>query len=85
MKSFWQTLTPKEQTIIEESAQEAAQFHRDLLRENESKMIKELEEAGMEIIYPDTAPFKEKVDGVYDSFRNLYGDEIVDRILEAAE
>lgn len=84
-EEFWQTLTPEEQTIIKESAQEAAQFHRDLLVENEDKMLEELQDSGMEVIYPDLEPFEEKVDGVYESFRNEVGDEVVDRVVEAAE
>ncbi|MFD1851851.1 TRAP transporter substrate-binding protein [Oceanobacillus bengalensis] len=84
-EDFWQSLTAEEQQIIEESALETAQFHRDLLRENEETMISELEAAGMGIIYPDTEPFKAKVDGVYDSFRENYGDDLLDKVLGAVE
>lgn len=82
---FWQKLTLGEQTIIEESSLEAAQFHRDLLRENEDEMIKELQDVGMEVIYPNTELFKEKVDVVYKSFKKQFGDDIVDNVLEATE
>lgn len=82
---FWQSLTQEEQIIIEESAIEASQFHRELLRENEEKVIEELRQEGMEIIYPENEKFEEKVDSVYELFRKEVGDEIVDRVLEAAQ
>ena len=79
-QEFWQTLTVEEQAIIEESALDSAQFHRDLLRANEEKMIQELKDAGMEVIYPSTELFREKAEVVYDDFKKQYGDEIVDRV-----
>ncbi len=84
-EEFWQSLTAKEQAIIEESALEAAQFHRNLLTENEEKMIEELEEAGMTIVYPDTELFKERIDRVYEAFKGRFGDEFVDQVIQAAE
>ena len=79
-EEFWQTLTQEEQEIIEESALDSAQFHRDLLRANEEQMIQELEDAGMEVIYPSTELFKDKVEVVYDDFKKRFGDEIVNRV-----
>lgn len=84
-EEFWQSLIPEEQTIIEESTRESAQFHRDLLRENEDIMIKELQDAGMEVIYPENERFKEKVDVVYESFRKQFGNELVDRVMRATD
>ncbi|WP_080874070.1 TRAP transporter substrate-binding protein [Oceanobacillus timonensis] len=83
---FWQSLTPEEQDIIEESAVETAQYHRDLLRENEAKMIEELEEQGMTVIEnPDTEAFEEAGEAVYEQFRNAYGDELLDQVLDEIE
>lgn len=84
-EEFWQTLGQEEQAIIEESALETAQFHRDLLKENETKMIEELQEAGMTVIEPDTELFREKVNQVYESFKASFGEEFVDEVIQAAE
>ncbi|WP_077601721.1 TRAP transporter substrate-binding protein [Oceanobacillus sojae] len=85
-EEFWQSLTPEEQQIIEESASETAQFHRDLLQENEAKMIEDLKEQGMTVIEdPDVEAFKEAGEPVYEQFRKSYGSELLDQILEATE
>lgn len=84
-EEFWQSLTTEEQAIIEESALESAQFHRDLLRKNEEDMIKTLESEGMKIVYPDTEPFKEKANAVYEAFKHQFGEELVNDVVEAAE
>ncbi|QQK76522.1 TRAP transporter substrate-binding protein [Salicibibacter cibarius] len=83
-EDFWQSLSTEEQEILNNSAEEAAQFHRETQRENEEKMLAELEEDGMEIVEPDTSLFEDEIDPVYNSFRQAYGDELVDRIIEAA-
>lgn len=85
-EEFWQSLTAEEKEIVEESALETAQFHRDLLQENETKMIEDLKDQGMTIIEePNIEAFKEAGEPVYDQFRNNYGSELLDRILEVTE
>ncbi|WP_156854914.1 TRAP transporter substrate-binding protein [Oceanobacillus sp. AG] len=84
-EEFWQGLTEEEQQIIQESAEETAQFHRDLLKENEVKMIEELTASGMTVIEPEMELFSEKVDRVYESFKYSFGEELVNEVLEAAE
>jgi TRAP-type transport system periplasmic protein len=84
-EEFWQALTPEEQKIIEISAREAAQFHRDILRENEEKMISELQAAGMEIIEPDLDAFRGKAEGVYEFYKSRFGEDFVNNILKTVE
>ncbi|WP_078430564.1 TRAP transporter substrate-binding protein [Alkalihalobacterium alkalinitrilicum] len=84
-EEFWQSLTAEEKKIIENSAKEAAQFHRDLLRENEENMISELKASGMKIVEVDMEAFREKAITVYDSYKNRFGEEIINHILKAVE
>lgn len=84
-EEFWQSLTAEEQKIVEESALETAEFHRDLVTNKEEQIIEELEESGMTVIYPDTKLFEENVDIVYENFKKKFGEEFVDRVIEAAE
>lgn len=84
-EEFWESLSPKMQTIVEDSAKEAAQYHRDMIKANEEKQIAELKKQGMEVIKPDIKPFQDKVDGVYESFKKAYGEELVNQVLEAAK
>lgn len=84
-EEFWQTLTPEEQEIIKSSASEAAKFHRDILRENEEKMLSELEGAGMTVIQPDRDKFREKAEAVYEAYKNRFGEDFVNNLLKAVE
>jgi len=79
---FWGSLSEEQQQVIETSAQEAAQFHRDLIVENEEKIEDILEEEGMEIVEVDTEPFRKQAESVHETYRNVYGDEILDKILD---
>jgi len=84
-EEFWQSLSADHQQIIKSSAQEAAQFHRDTLRQKEEEMIEELKNSGMKIVEPEIQPFKEKVAPVYEAFKQKYGKDFVNRVIEAAE
>jgi tripartite ATP-independent transporter DctP family solute receptor len=83
---IWNTLTPQEQQWLEEAARESAVHQRELWIESELYALKKVEEAGVQIIYPDKAPFIELVQPLYDAFRNdvrLYG--LIERIRELDE
>ncbi|WP_068674986.1 DctP family TRAP transporter solute-binding subunit [Oceanobacillus sp. Castelsardo] len=82
---FWNSLSKENQDIIQKSSLDAAQFHRDLLKENEAKMIEELQAAGMEVVKPDPEPFREAVSGVYDKYRAVFGDELIDMLQDATK
>ncbi|PAE30340.1 C4-dicarboxylate ABC transporter substrate-binding protein [Paenibacillus sp. 7884-2] len=84
-EEFWQSLTPEEQKIVEESALETAQFHRDLVTNKEEQIIEELEESGMTVIYPDTEVLEKNVEVVYENFKRKFGEEFVDQVIKAAE
>ncbi|WP_037341684.1 TRAP transporter substrate-binding protein [Salinicoccus luteus] len=79
---FWNSLSKEQQDIVEASAKEAAQYHRDLIVENEEKTLEDLKEEGMEVVRPDTEQFREQTRPVYESYRQQFGDEVLDRILE---
>ncbi|WP_158735837.1 TRAP transporter substrate-binding protein [Alteribacillus sp. YIM 98480] len=81
-EDFWQSLSPYSQNIVKDSAQEAAQYHRDLIVKNEDKMVKELQEDGMKVIEPDTEQFEKDTEMVYEHFKNEFGDEMVEEILQ---
>lgn len=65
-------LTPEHQDIVLQSAKDAAVFERKIIRENERKELKQLEAGGMEISYPDKAPFMEAMQPVYDYYADKY-------------
>ena len=78
----WNKLSPEVQEIIKEAAVEFGAEHRQAIRDSEAQQLKELEEAGMEIGYPDTAPFIEAAQSVYEDFYKQYdwAEDLVARI-----
>lgn len=82
---FWKTLTPEQQQIIEESAKEAGQYHRNLVKEDDQKLQAELEKNGMKVNEVDKQLFKDAVQPVYKEFEEVYGKELMDKLFKAIE
>lgn len=68
----WNELPEDLQKIVTDCAVSYGQQHRQAVTENEADMIAELEAAGMQISYPDTTPFIEASQSVYDDFYAQY-------------
>ncbi len=69
--STWNRLTETEQEIVQRAANESAMYQRQLWREATELAIKEVEEAGVEVLYPDKEPFIERLAPLY----RVYMDE----------
>jgi tripartite ATP-independent transporter DctP family solute receptor len=68
-KRTWQTLSPDDQALIAKFAKEAQQEERKLWYEMEQKSIKQIQDAGVEIIpIPDKKPFQDAVKPVWDRY-----------------
>ncbi|HAN3098558.1 TPA: hypothetical protein IE723_004567, partial [Escherichia coli O25b:H4-ST131] len=65
---FFSTLTPAQLDIIHQTAYEAGLYSQKITTEQDATMLKTMQEQGVEIIYPDVAPFKEKALKVYQQF-----------------
>ena len=78
----WNKLPEDIQKIMIECAKTYGDEHRKAIVDSEAQMLKELEEAGMEIGYPDTAPFIEQAQSVYEDFyaQNDWAKDLVERI-----
>ena len=78
---IWATLTEEEQRWLQEAATESAIYQRKLWAESERYSLEQAEAAGVEIIYPDKGPFIERVQPLYDQYKQdeqLY--ELIKRI-----
>ncbi len=64
----WNKLSKEEQRWIQEAANESAIYQRKLWQESEQEALKGVQEAGVQIIYPDKSLFSAKVDPVYRKF-----------------
>ncbi len=83
---LWEKLTPQEQQIIQEAADESAQYQKELWREATEEALEAVREAGVEVITPEKEPFQQSVQNLYDSYRDqpeIW--DIVQQILEAGQ
>jgi len=79
-QDIWDGLTPEYQEVLSAAAEIAGDQNRVLIRNQTIDMVKRLEEEGMEIVYPDLAPFRQATSGVKDIFAGVYGQELLDAL-----
>jgi len=78
----WQGLSPEQQEIFVEAAQEASEHARQVNFEMEEEQLQELQERGMQVIEePDLEAFRSEVHSVYDKYGDAFG-EYLERILD---
>ena len=63
----WENLTEQEQMWLMDAVNESVEYQRELWKESEEKSLRVVQEAGVEVIYPDKGPFREKVKYIYDN------------------
>ena len=80
--STWNKLPADIQQVLLDCAKEYGAEHRKAIVDSEAQMLAELEAAGMEVGYPDTAPFIEQAQSVYTDFyaENPWAEDLVARI-----
>ncbi|MCJ7873368.1 C4-dicarboxylate TRAP transporter substrate-binding protein [Phaeobacter sp. J2-8] len=67
-EAFFASLSEEDLAMIHETAHEAGLYSQQLAEQNDAAVIAKMEEAGVEVIYPDVGPFKEAAAAVYDEF-----------------
>lgn len=83
-KTVFEGLDPAYQTALLEAAQEAAAFERSACEDSEADQIAEMEAAGMQVTYPDTAEFQAAMAPVYEKYAEQFGQENIDAIVNFA-
>lgn len=84
-ENFFQSLSEEHQQIIQESAIEAAEFQRNLNREEDEAAIEYLKEEGIEIVeFPEeeVAKLKEMTYEIYEQFKDEIGVDFLNKVLE---
>jgi TRAP-type transport system periplasmic protein len=84
-KPIWDKMSAEDQKILKESAQEALAFQQDYYQEVYDENIGKIKEAGIKVVEPDLAPFKESTKKVYDEvLKNIpNGQELMKEIEDA--
>ena len=76
---LWNKLSEQEQQWLQEAADNSVAYQRELWAISERKALEEVEKAGVEVIYPDKAPFEEAVQGIYDQYKD---DKVMSSLIE---
>lgn len=78
----WNKLTTKQQQILQEAVDESVIHQRKTWAQAEQADLKAVEEAGVKVIYPDKAPFRESVRSVWEEFEGTEIGALIKRIQE---
>ncbi len=72
-KVFYDSLPAEYQKIIDEAAMESTRLERKLYAEWEVERLEDLKEKGVEVSYPDVAPFQKAAQKVYEKYADEVG------------
>jgi tripartite ATP-independent transporter DctP family solute receptor len=75
----WNGLSSQEQTWLQEAVDESVEYQKRIWQEASNEALREVQEGGVEILYPDKAPFREAVREMHASYK---GTPIYDLIQE---
>lgn len=78
----WNSLTPEVQQWVQEAADESVIYQRKIWKEFTEESIEKSKEKGVEIFYPDKAPFIEKVQPMLEKYKGTEIGNIVEQIKE---
>lgn len=67
-EAFFSTLSPAQLELIHQTGYEAGVYSQKLTLERDAEMLEAMKAAGVEVIYPDTEPFRRKAREVYSQF-----------------
>ena len=83
----WNKYPEDVQNLLKEAAKTYGDEHRKAIVDSQETMLKELEDAGMEVTYPDVEELKAATASVYDDFyaQNDWAEDLVSRIQAAME
>ena len=84
-KDIWDGLGVQYQQVIISAAKTAETENRKLVKQQTSDFVDKLKAEGMEVNYPDLAPFKEATAGVMEVFAAIYGEELINSVKSMIE
>lgn len=84
-KRAWGKLTPEQQKIIREESDKSRLLMRKLVRDEETKQMKEMQALGVQIDTPDLTPFKAKMGPAYEKIKKNVGADNFDKWMEMAK
>lgn len=84
-KKKWESYTPEEQKILKQAAQEAFQFQKQHVIENEKELQKKLKEKGMKISFineKNLQEFRNASNPIHDKYKKIITPELYDLFIK---
>ncbi|WP_010519439.1 TRAP transporter substrate-binding protein [Croceivirga radicis] len=66
----WNNLTEQEKVWVKEAVQKSVSVQRELWAASEQEALDAVKAAGVEVIRPEKNPFMDKVEGIYDAYKD---------------
>lgn len=82
---LYNDLSDAEKDIIKKAAEQAAQDQIKFLDESEEEMLQKMIDYGCKVNEPDLSSFKDAVQTVYDHYRDYFGADVFNPIVEQAQ
>ena len=80
--TVWNKLTPQQQSILQEAADESVTYERKLWKEFQQQSLDEVTKASVEIIKPDKQPFRDAVKPMLEKYSDTEIGKLAKRIIE---
>ena len=76
----WKKLSPDVQKMVQDAANESAQYQRQLWKKETEDSLKKVQEQGVKLYNPDKAAFREKVRQMHESYKGSEVGELLQEI-----
>ena len=81
----WASLAKADQQLLQEEGKAAGNMMRKALADAESSQIEQLQKFGMQVVAPNTAPFRARMEPAYKKISDYAGAENVQRFLKLVD
>ena len=78
----WNRLSEQEQKWLQSAVDESVEYQKKLWKEASDNALREVQKAGVTVLYPDKTPFRDAVKSMHESYRDT---EIYDLIQQISE
>jgi TRAP-type transport system periplasmic protein len=87
-KKFWDTLNDQEKKALQKASDEARGYQREVNQKENETALKVLKDKGM--VVTDLTPearqeFIDKLKPIYDKYKKDFGEDLVNKVLEATK
>ncbi|WP_162062976.1 sialic acid TRAP transporter substrate-binding protein SiaP [Vibrio taketomensis] len=76
----WQKLTEEQRNIVSQAVEIAGKAHTEFVKQQEADLISFFEAEGVNVTYPDLAPFREAMQPLYTEFEEKLGEPVVKKL-----